>query len=221
LTPVLVLRPEPGASETVRKARGLGLHAIAIPLFAIHPVEWIAPQLEEFDALLLSSANAVRHGGDQLRQVRGLKVYAVGDATAEVARQAGFEITATGTGGVEQLLRSIPSDLRLLHLCGADRKEIAQPLQAITSIIVYRATPIDSPDLSEASGSLALVHSPRAGRRFAELMGERETIAIAAISPAAADATGGGWKSVAIAQRPTDDALLALAARLCNNPDAI
>jgi uroporphyrinogen-III synthase len=205
----------------VRKARELGLHAIAVPLFAIHPVEWLAPHLEEFDALLLTSANAVRHGGDQLRQVRGLKVYAVGDATAEVARRAGFEITATGTAGVEQLLRSIPSDLRLLHLCGANRKEIAQPLQAITSIIVYRATPIDSPDLSEANGSIALIHSPRAGRRFAELMGERKTIAIAAISPAAADAAGGGWKSVAIAQRPTDDALLALAARLCNNPDAI
>jgi hypothetical protein len=28
---------------------------------------------------------------------------------------------------------------------------------------------------------------------------------------------GGGWKLVASAEHPTDDALLALAARLCNN----
>jgi uroporphyrinogen-III synthase len=44
-----------------------------------------------------------------------------------------------------------------------------------------------------------------------------DSIAIAAISRAAADAAGEGWKSVAVADEPSDDALLALAARLCNN----
>jgi uroporphyrinogen-III synthase len=42
---------------------------------------------------------------------------------------------------------------------------------------------------------------------------------IAAISAAAAEAVGDGWNEVAIAERPTDEALLALAARLCNNSD--
>ena len=68
------------------------------------------------------------------------------------------------------------------------------------------------------AGSVALVHSPRAGRRFAELVGDRGSIAIAAISPAAAEAVGEGWQAVAAAEEPGDDALLALAARLCNNP---
>jgi uroporphyrinogen-III synthase len=49
------------------------------------------------------------------------------------------------------------------------------------------------------------------------LVKERDSIAIAAISNAAADATGNGWKSVEAAEHPNDDALLALAARLCNN----
>jgi uroporphyrinogen-III synthase len=40
-----------------------------------------------------------------------------------------------------------------------------------------------------------------------------------AISQAAADAVGAGWKSVTIAAEPNDDALLALAASLCNKPD--
>ena len=30
---VLVLRPEPGASATVERARALGLDAVAVPLF--------------------------------------------------------------------------------------------------------------------------------------------------------------------------------------------
>ena len=37
---VLVLRPEPGASATVERARRLGLDAVAIPLFEIEPVAW-------------------------------------------------------------------------------------------------------------------------------------------------------------------------------------
>ncbi|HET7281441.1 MAG TPA: uroporphyrinogen III synthase HEM4, partial [Sphingomicrobium sp.] len=58
----------------------------------------------------------------------------------------------------------------------------------------------------------------RAGRRFAELVKDRSQVAIAAISRAAAEELAGGWKSLDIADQPTDEALLALASRLCNNP---
>jgi uroporphyrinogen-III synthase len=60
------------------------------------------------------------------------------------------------------------------------------------------------------------VHSARAGRRLAELVEDRGRIALAAISPEAAGAVGTGWECVEAAQSSTDDALLALAARLCN-----
>ena len=77
-------------------------------------------------------------------------------------------------------------------------------------------------NLGAAEGAVALIHSPCAGRRFAELADaaplDRRTIAIAAISAAAADAVGGGWAAVEISERPADDVLLALAARLCNKP---
>jgi uroporphyrinogen-III synthase len=43
-------------------------------------------------------------------------------------------------------------------------------------------------------------------------------VAVAAISAAAADAAGGGWAAIEAAETPTDDALLALVARLCNKP---
>lgn len=217
---LLVLRPEPGASATVERARELGLDAIAVPLFETEPIEWEAPDPGSFDGLLLTSANAVRCGGAQLTRLRELPVYAVGEATAAVAREAGFTIAATGNAGVEGLLGSIDADLRLLHLCREDRREPRNERQKIGPIAVYRAKTVHAPDLSEIQGSVALIHSPRAGRRFAELVSSRDSIAVAAISAAAAADAGSGWETVEIAQAPSDEALLALAARLCNKPEA-
>lgn len=213
---VLVLRPETGASATVERARQLGLDVFAVPLFEIEPVAWEAPDPAAFDGLLLTSANAVRHGGAQLERLRALPVYAVGGATAEAASAAGFEFAAAGDSGVDGLLAVIPPGARLLHLCGEHRREPMR--EQIASIPVYCARAIAAPDLSLARGAVALIHSPRAGRRFAELVEDRASIAIAAISPAAAEAVGTGWEAVAAADKPTDEAVLALAARLCNKP---
>jgi uroporphyrinogen-III synthase len=215
---VLVLRPEPGASATVKRARDRGLDAIAVPLFKIGQLAWDAPDPDAFDGLLLTSANAVRSAGEKLNALRGLSVYAVGEATAEAARQAGFSIAATGEGDVERLLGSTEPDLKLLHLCGEDRRGPPNIRPQIASLVVYRAKPVEAPDLSAANGGVALIHSPRAGRRLAELVRDRGSIAIAAISPAAADAVGRGWEAVEAAPVPNDDALLALAARLCDKP---
>jgi uroporphyrinogen-III synthase len=215
---VLVLRPEPGASATVERARACGLKAIAKPLFEVEPIAWDVPEAASFDALLLTSANALRHGGEGLHALRGLPVYAVGDATAEAAREAGFDIKGTGDAGVERLLGSLELDLKLLHLAGEDRTISQGVRQEVTAIAVYRAREKPPPDFGALEEIVALIHSPRSGRRFAALVEQRSGIAIAAISPAAADAVGGGWESVDAADVPNDDALLALAARLCNKP---
>ena len=214
MTKVLVLRPQPGASATVERAQQRGLDAVAIPLFEIEPVSWEIPDAAAFDGLLLTSANAVRIAGERLESLWGLPAYAVGAATAEAARRAGLDIAATGDSGVDQLLDSIDSGLRLLHLCGEDRRVPDRALQTIKPAVIYRAVPIEA--VVPESG-VALVHSARAGLRLAELVSARSRIPIAAISPAAAAAVGNGWLKVEAAERPTDDALLALAERLCNN----
>lgn len=217
---LLVLRPEPGATATVAKARERGLDAFALPLFEIETVAWSVPDPSQFDGILLTSANAVRSAGEQLQHLRGLPVYAVGDATAEAARDAGFDIAGIGDAGVDRLLASIDAGLKLLHLCGEDRHDASAARARITPAIVYRSKPIQPPDMRAARNAVALIHSPRAGRRFAQLVGDRGSITIAAISEAAADAAGGGWAAVGVADRANDDALLALAARLCDKPDA-
>ena len=214
---LLVLRPEPAASATVAKAREQGLEALALPLFKLEPVAWEAPDPGGFDGLLLTSANAVACAGEQVAKLRGLKVYAVGEATAGAARDAGFDVASTGDSGIDRLLGSIEPVLKLLQLAGEDRRAPDNARQSITPIVVYRSRTVEPPHIPGGSEAIALIHSPRAGRQFAELVHERRDISIVAISQAAADAAGEGWKSVDIAERPSDDALLALAARLCNN----
>jgi uroporphyrinogen-III synthase len=145
--------------------------------------------------------------------LKDLPVHAVGAATAAAARDAGFIVAATGEGGAAAM--RLPSDQRLLHLAGRDHLSSG----AAMTIAVYEARPIARPTgLDALGGCVAAVHSPRAGHRLGELVAERSAIAIAAISPAAAEACGDGWQIVGVAAEPTDSALLALAARLCDSP---
>jgi uroporphyrinogen-III synthase len=212
---VAVLRPEPGASATLRRARQLGLDAFALPLFELRSLPWTAPSADQFDALLLTSANAVRLAGKQLASLRTLPAHTVGERTAAAARAAGLSVASVGSKGVDALLASLPAELRLLHLCGEERREPEQAGQVITAQPVYAAAAIDDVDHAALRGSVALVHSPRAGARLAELAPDRVPIAIAAISPAAAASCGAGWERVEAAEGPNDAALLPLALRMC------
>jgi uroporphyrinogen-III synthase len=220
---IVVLRPEPDSSATVARARESGLDAVASPLFEIERVDWTVPDAGDFNALLLTSANAVRQAGPNLSQLLQLPVHAVGAATADAARAIGFEIGEVGRGGVRALLSALRPGLRLLHLCGEHRTAVGGSRQTITAIPVYRSSERGEADISDAGGAIVLVHSRRAARRFAQLAEQaghdRATVTIAAISRGVAEAAGGGWQSVDVAREPSDEALLALASRLCNISD--
>lgn len=221
MRPLVIVRPEPGASATAAAAERAGLRPLVMPLFEVEPVEWRAPGTSRFDGLLLTSANAVRSGGDELGRLRDLPAYCVGESTAAVAREAGFSVAAVGEGGIDALLALIPGGLRLLHLCGTDRRQPDAPKQTISAVPVYRAVELPPPSsLSQLAGAVVAVHSPRSAARLGSVADEaglrRETIAIVAISGEAAAAAGVGWQSVSAAAEPADSALLALASSLCN-----
>jgi uroporphyrinogen-III synthase len=219
MTPLVIVRPEPGASATAEAARKLGLEPVVMPLFAIVPLEWNPPDPRDFDALLFTSANAIRHGGAGLSALRSLPAHCVGEATARVVREHGFQVASVGSGRVDGLLDSLPGTLRLLHLGGIHRHEPNTPRQAIHPIPVYRAEEIALPPAFEKlEDKVIAVHSPRAGTKIGELGLARDQTAIAAISREAAEAAGSGWAAVASAGEPSDTALLAIAAELCKNP---
>ncbi len=214
---VLILRPQPGAGETAARARALGLEPVVAPLFAVRPLAWSAPDPAGFDAVLLTSANAARHGGDGLTPFLTLPCYAVGAGTADAASAAGFTHVLAGPADGDALLALAAGGgvTAAFHPCGRDHLALDRGAVAVTDVPVYAADPIAQPaELAETA--LALLHSPRAARAFAALVAERRgAFRIAAISPQTAEAAGGGWRSVAIAPVPRDEALLELAAKLC------
>ncbi len=212
---LLILRPEPGNRATVHRAREIGMDPVSCPLFSVEPVEWTAPDPHNFDAILFTSANALRHGGDQLGGLTELDALAVGPATADAASGAGFRVVMTGGEGVEKLLQALPARQRLLHLAGADHHHTSTS-QTIETVVVYRSVELAASVIPRGE-LVALVHSPRAAARFAALVPDRARVSIVAISRSAAVACGAGWASLEVADQPNDAALLALAARLCQD----
>lgn len=218
---IAVLRPEPANRVTAAAIEAAGRTAIRLPLFAAGPVGWTAPDPAGFDALLLTSANALRHGGRQLGMLLGLPVHAVGKVTAEAARRAGFDVVHVGEGGAAELVAAAEAMgvRRALLLGGRERMLDAGGVVA-RAITVYASEPLDiAPDQSvRLRGAVALVQSARAGARLAELVApdHRAITSIAAISARAAESAGPGWRRVEIAPDMHPDTLIALALQLAD-----
>lgn len=222
IRPLLVIRPEPGNSRTLARANAFELDARGIPLFEIRPVAWEAPDPAPYVGILLTSANALRLAGEKLSLYTHLPAFAVGGVTAELARAAGFESVVEGDSDVSRLMGKIATLglHRILHISGAEIRPFNPFGVVIDRCIVYAAEPVDVPAQfheAVAERPVALVHSPRAGARLAELIqgDARAHIALVAISTNAAEAAGEGWEEVAIAAEPRDEALLEAAAHLC------
>ena len=214
--PLLVLRPEPGAAATAAAARALGFAVIVAPLFTVVPLAWTLPS-ERPQAVLMTSANAARHGGTALAGLTGLPLYAVGEATAAAARDAGFSRIVVGAEGVDAIVARARQDgvAHLLHLAGRDHRSAGESGVILERRIVYASDAVTSlPGDARAAlpDAIALLHSPRAAALFATLVDPSE-ISIAAISAATRDAAGDGWRAAIVADRPTDASLLAAAAK--------
>lgn len=220
--PIAVLRPEPGNRVTAAAIEAAGRRAIRLPLFTVGPVEWTPPDPARFDALILTSANALRHAGLGLASLRGLPVHAVGDVTAEAARRMGFEVVTTGSAGAVELLATAEAAgvRRALHLAGRERSIEAGGIVAEV-VTVYASDPIVMVgyELRPLAGSVALVQSARAGARLGQLVDgmdmDRSSIALVAVSPRAAEAAGTGWEQVVIAS-PDGAALVEAALALAD-----
>ncbi len=230
MTLLVIVRPEPGSAITLAEARARGLDAVSYPLFTVQPVPWEAPEPDSCDALLIGSANALRHGGAALQLYQGKPTYAVGATTAQAAEAAGLAVVATGSGGLQTLLAAIqPGHRRLLRLSGQTRVALTPP-PGVTLIerVVYDSIAVPMPpDLARLlttralAGAVVLLHSAEAARHFAQSCDQlaipRARLRLATLGPRIAAAAGAGWAQVAIADRPEDATLLALAGQMCQN----
>lgn len=222
---IFAIRPEPGLSATIAAGRAAELEIEGCPLFEIRPVSWDAPEPDDIDALLIGSANAVRHGGPELAAFVGKPAFAVGKVTAQALKAAGFPVAAVGKGGLQPLLDALAGrNLRLLRLSGEEHVPIEVPA-GITLItrIAYDVVPLPMPPeltAALAAGGVTLLHSGAAARHFAAEYDRaglnRTAMKLAALGPRIADAAGGGWREVRSAAAPREAALLALALDMCH-----
>ncbi len=219
---LLVLRPEPGASQTAQRARDAGWNPIVLPLFTVTSRPWTPPPAADFDAVMMTSANAAQFGGEGLADFCDLPLYAVGAATGEAAKEAGFTEVIAGNGGVAELADRMRSDgvTRIFHPAGAATRPFDESGLSITRATVYDAKRVSPPDLADLlpADMVILVHSPRAAEYLDALCTdqavERSAFKLVAISAAALERAGTGWGMAMAAEQPNEPAMLAAASAL-------
>lgn len=220
---VLALRPEPGLSATLDKARAQGLAITGCALSEIRSVAWDCPDPARFDGLLIGSANAILRGGANLSRLTDKPVYAVGEATAEAARAAGLRVAMTGSGGLQGVLDAVSGPCQLLRIAGEEHVPLVPPTGVIFDTVIAYASvtlPLDpAVPLLGNGDALVLLHSAATAQHFAaecDRLGlARAGITLAALGPRIAAAAETGWRAVHTAPRPDEPALLALASQLC------
>ncbi|AKM09338.1 uroporphyrinogen-III synthase [Croceicoccus naphthovorans] len=225
MTPIVTIRPAPGDAATVALGRELGLTIASFPLFEVGPLKWHLPDPAGFHAVLLGSANALRHGGPGLASLITLPALCVGEATARAAEQAGFTVTHVGKGGLQSVLAIATANgwSRLLRLSGEAHVPLDLPAgTTLDTRTLYRvnALPIGAAFTETLrKGAVVLLHSGEAAAHFANEVDRlnipRQSIAITCLAPRIAERAGGGWRALSTASQPDDRALLAMALQMC------
>ncbi len=227
---LLITRPAEDAKALADELVARGHEVLLAPVMTIEAVPDAHLSLDDVQALVFTSANGVR--AFARREIsRALAVYAVGDATARAARDAGFAIVSSASGDVEDLARLIarkadPARGALLHVTGSmTAGDLAGRLGAsgftLHRATLYRAEPARALPAEAAEALRAgridgvLLFSPRTTQLFVTLaraVGSEALTGIAAycLSPAvAAAAEPGRFARVLYADRPDQESLLA------------
>jgi uroporphyrinogen-III synthase len=179
---IWITRAQPGADSTAERVRALGHEPVVVPLLAVKVLEGVEIDLSGIGALAFTSANGVRAFADSCRE-RSLRVFAVGQATAQTARAAGFHSVLSTDGDVDVLAAGIAArknEIRgaILHPGAAEPAgDLAGALEAhgieTRRLVLYETADVE---LRQAEAEaltqshVALVHSPRAAQVLAKLL---------------------------------------------------
>ncbi len=221
---VLLTRPEPQSRALAATLAQDGFHPLIWPLLRIAP-RGPAPALEDFQAVIVSSANAARR-----LPPTALPVLCVGAATAQAAREAGAEQVFSADGDAAALAALAA---RLLSpgagpVLFARGEEVAgDPGAALTARgfdlrerVVYAARPARAAPkpvaaaLAAGAVDVAAFYSPRSAAAFAARAapwrrGLAATEALAISAAAAEPLAGLGFGGLRVAQAPNGAAMLA------------
>ncbi len=223
---IWVTRASPGAEATAARLVAMGFEPLVDPLLEVRDLSPVL-DLTDFAALAFTSVNGVAAFA-RLASDRTRPVFAVGDRTAQAAREAGFAQVASADGDVEALATLILNRAErpvgaVLHLCALEPAgDLVSPLVAAglnaRRLAVYQAVDRDpAPSTLAALDGLeaVLLHSPRAARTLARWLAAHPAPSLRALCLSAAVARPletlvqtGLLKAVTSAPGPTETALL-------------
>ncbi|HEY0837570.1 MAG TPA: uroporphyrinogen-III synthase [Azospirillum sp.] len=234
---LLITRPAEDAEPLARRLAEMGHLPAVEPMLDMVWLDGPEPELDDVQALLFTSANGVRAFTRRTPRT-DRPAYAVGDATARAAREAGFASVESAAGDVYALAalvgeRCDPKAGLLLHVAGTTVAGdlggmLADKGFSVRREAMYEARPstvlgdATARFLAEGQIGAVLIFSPRTARSFvrlvhdAGLLDHLRTVDALCLSPAVADAvrtSGQGpvpWRHVRVADRPEQDSLLAL-----------
>ncbi|MEY9106061.1 uroporphyrinogen-III synthase [Bradyrhizobium yuanmingense] len=155
---ILVTRPHPDNAATTDNLRTRGHAVLLAPALKLEPVAFQGESEVSYDAVLVTSANAIRAIAPQLPDL-GLLVlplFAVGEHTAAAAREAGFaEVIVAGGDAAslrDKVMQSacdkvLKKNSTLLYLAGADlSRDLGGELGAegfrVVTQTTYRMAPV-------------------------------------------------------------------------------
>ncbi len=226
---ILVTRPRADAEALATALAARGHAAIVEPLIEIEPTD-AALSLDGVQGLLATSANGVRALA-RVTPRRDLPLWAVGEATARAARDAGFAAVEAAGGDVGALAELVarrvdPRAGELVHAAGTHvAGDLAGSLESrgyrVRRAVLYEAraatslSPALVADLRGAGLDAALFFSPRTASVFVTLLrgaglGKAcARVAGFALSAAVArELEAVPWRSLHVADRPDEGSLL-------------
>ncbi|MBL6942030.1 MAG: uroporphyrinogen-III synthase [Rhodospirillales bacterium] len=227
---LMITRPLEDAEPLAAELAALGVETVIEPLLSIELTAADIPDLTGVQGLLLTSANGVRAFA-ALSPERHLPVYAVGDATARTALQAGFEKITSAAGDVTTLAELVqqkcqPGDGVLLHVAGS---KVAGDLAAMLALSGYQYHRVQLYHASKATslspGGLdalkkgdidgVVLYSPRTAGSFVDLLEKAgaadcaKQLNVYCLSDAVAARAGAlGWARMVVAASPDQVALI-------------
>jgi uroporphyrinogen-III synthase len=155
---ILVTRPQPDNDKTMAALRAKGFAVLAAPMLRFEAVAFQDEPDAGYGAVIVTSANALRAIAPQaaLTRLKELPLFAVGEHTAEAARDLGFRSIIAADGDAVALRDLIAASARaktlkkaatLLYLAGADlARDLAGELGErgfnVVTQTTYRMAPI-------------------------------------------------------------------------------
>jgi len=229
---VLVTRAEGDAEKLAARLAERGHESVIENLMTIRfrpeAARGIEPFLGDVQAVLFTSANGVR-AFVKATQRRDFRAFAVGDATADAARAAGFADVTSAGGAVDDLAKLVIGRLKpkggaVFHTAASVTAGDLQGLLEAAGFSVRRAVlyeTVEPERLSDTTRAaiaqrqidVALFFSPRNAATFVRLAAGLEEdckhmVAVALSSAVAEKLAPLPWRRVAIAAAPNEPALL-------------